>query len=85
MLQYALRQVYLHESAAKSITATIYLTKGNHFFFLCSGDETDGQYSRIEYITIFRYCSEYNLYGHYYSANDNFDVTITPLECSLGP
>lgn len=70
---------------AKKINATIYLTKGTHFFFTCSGEESTKQYTHREFISVFRYCSEYGLYGYYYSDNDNFEVTIAPLECSLGP
>ena len=75
--------MYLQESSAKKIKATIYLAKGSHFFFTCSGDES-GQTSHKDFSGIIDYCSKYDLYRYSYSANDNFDVTIAPLECSLG-
>jgi hypothetical protein len=33
---------------------------------------------------MFKYCDNYDLYGYQYSANDNFDITIQALECSMG-
>jgi hypothetical protein len=40
-------------------------------------------FEKIDFETIFRYCQEYDLYRYYYSANDNFNVTIQALECDM--
>jgi hypothetical protein len=65
-----------------AVKATIYLSKGVHFFFTCSAD-IDSKYIGSTTECLYNYCEELDLYRYYSSTNDNYDITIMPLECGL--
>lgn len=66
------------------VTATIYLGRGIHFLFSCTDSQSYlSRFSNFEkYPCIYNYCSELDL-NHKYLSNDNFEITIMPLECDL--
>lgn len=40
-------------------------------------------YVKKEFETVFRYCSEWDLYRYYHSVNDNINITVQALECNM--
>ena len=54
-LQHALRQIYLKENAANKVVATIYLGKGTHYFFTCTGLETE-YFVKKTFTSLYNYC-----------------------------
>jgi hypothetical protein len=80
-LLYALKLVYDQETSAKKIIATIYLSKGTHYFYTCNSDYGDAQFLKKPLEQLYNYCDNLGLYMKYYNLNDNFDITIKPLEC----
>jgi hypothetical protein len=82
-LQYALRYLYQKETLGKKIQASIYLTKGTHFFFSCSGSESTFD-KKKDFESVYKYCEMWDLYRYHVTDNDNFEIELAPLECSLG-
>lgn len=54
-----------------------------HFFFSCSGSESEFD-TKKDFEQVYKYCTNWDLYRYHVTDNDNFDITILPLECSLG-
>ena len=49
--------------------------KGEHFMFICHGDENDTTYNKEDNNIIVDHCSKFNLYRTY-ANTDNINITI---------